>query len=120
MESKTITLFKDKKAQVAKKINSIILIILSVVILFQIFTALVPEAQSAGEQLGDAERCSVGGGFYNTSQTACLTNSSPEGTNQIYSPIPVSSLFGNSGVVILLLLVSLFLIVIKMVMPTRK
>lgn len=121
MKLSPLDLVKNKKAQIGKRINAILLVIISVIILFSIFDALVPEAQSAGTQLGDAQRCSDGGGFFNTSQSACLNGTNPGDTGVVaFSAIPISTLFSSSGVIILLLMVSLILIVIKMVMPRGK
>ena len=122
METSSITkLVKDKKGQIRTKINTVLIVIITIVVLFQVFAALVPEAQSAGTQLGDAERCSVGGGFFNSSQSLCLNGTGVVDTDLVaFEAIPISSLFASSGVVILLLMVALLLIVIKVVRPTRK
>ena len=111
-----------KKAQInlSGKLTSIVVVIITVVVLFQIFASLVPEAQSAGTELSDATRCADAGRFFNVSQTACLTNSSLEGIVVSFDAIPISSIFSSSGVVILLLMVSLFVGVIQLVMPKGK
>lgn len=110
-------LFNTKKGQIGKKIDSVVVVIITVVVLFLVFAGIVPEAQTAGASLGDAQICSESGGFFNTSQTACLTNSSTTAQNFAFQAIPLSGLFSSSGVVILLLMVALFLGVLKLVMP---
>ncbi len=122
MERNSLTkLVKNKKGQIGKRINAIIIVILTIVILFQIFEALVPEAQSAGTQLGDAQRCSDAGGSFNETQSACLNGTNPADTLVVsFNSIPINSLFSSSGVVILLLMVGLFIIVLRSVLPGSK
>ena len=112
---------KYKKAQtdMRAKIAIVVTIIISVVVLFQLFSDLVPEAQDAGTKFSDATKCADVGCFLNTSLTpACAINSSPEGTAACASTpedIPLASLFGSTGIVILLLMVFLFLTVMNIV-----
>lgn len=111
----------SKKAQIGKKIDTAVVLIVSVVVLFLVFAALVPEAQDAGDRLGDAQLCSNAGGFFNTSQSACLNTSSANNTGPFaFESIPINSIFSGTGIVIVLLMVALFLGVLKMVMPGRK
>ena len=112
-----------KKAQInlSGKLTTIVVIIITIVVLFQIFSSLVPEAQSAGTELGDAQRCTDGGGFFNSTQALCLNGTNPADTALVnFDAIPISSLFSSSGVVILLLMVSLFIGVMKLVLPKGK
>ncbi len=111
----------NKKAQLGKRINAGVTIIITVVVLFLLFADLIPEVQSSGNQLGDAERCSVSGGFFNTTQSACLNGTSPADTGVVgFDAIPLSSLFSGSGVVVILLMVFLLIIVIQTVLPRRR
>ena len=105
-----------KKAQMGQKINKILIIILTVVILFQVFASLVPEAQSAGTQFGDVQTCSDAGGSFNTTQGLCLNGTTPADVTLVaFNSIPVNSLFSSNGVVILLLMVGLLIIVVRAV-----
>ena len=111
---------KDKKAQtnMSSKIAIVVTIIISVVVLFQLFSDLVPEAQDAGTKFSDATKCDDVGCFFNSSFTpVCITNSSPEGLacTEDLANIPLASLFGSAGIVILLLMVFLFLTVMNIV-----
>ena len=123
MESNSLGLVKSKKAQIGKRINAVIIVIITIVILFQIFSALVPEAQISGDRfISDA--CSDAGCSFDTSTRVCEINSSSEGEgiacpNAVNSP-PLSSIFSGTGIVILLLMVTLLLIVINIVLPKRK
>jgi hypothetical protein len=121
MKIYSVDLVKSKKAQLNTKINTVIVSVITIVILFQIFSTLVPEAQSAGDELGDLQRCSDAGGFYNNTQALCLNGTNPADTAQVtFSAIPISSLFGSSGVAVLLLMILLLMIVLKIIMPKRK
>ena len=117
MESK---LLNTKKAQIGKKINGAVAVIITVVVLFLVFADLVPEAQSAGDSFGDAQLCSESGGFFNTSQSACLNGTGVADTREVaFEDIPLNSLFSSTGVVIILLMVALLLIILKVVIPGR-
>lgn len=116
-----IKLFNTKKAQIGKRIEPAIVVIISVVVLFLVFSSLVPEAQTAGDSLGDAQACSTAGGFFNTSQSACLNGTGIADTGVVgFEGIPLSGIFSGSGIIILLLMVTLFLGILKLVMPSRK
>ncbi len=125
METKALKSFlKGKKAQIGRKIETVIIVIISVVVLFQIFASLVPEAQSAGEEFSDETKCAEAACFFNsTLAPSCVINSSQEGTAACTNKVqivPLASLFGSSGVIILLLIIVLFIGTIKLVMPKTK
>lgn len=121
----------NKKGQLKlnKTIEIALLIILTVVILFSLYAALIPEVQTAGDSLNDSNRCNTIGCFYNTSArgvevSGCRINASIEG-NLTACPsnlqtIPLASLFKGGGIVVLLLIVTLILVIIKTVMPKGK
>ncbi len=122
-------LIKAKKAQKLQKgVTVAVVLIISVVVLLQIFASLVPEAQSAGEDFSDVTKCGDVGCFFDTGLDSCQTNSSAQGFGGNSSEaclvaiptIPLSSLFGSSGIVIILLMVALFLGIIKAVIPKSK
>lgn len=113
----------NKKAQVklTPAITVAVTVIITVIVLFAIFADLVPEAASAGDQLGDANTCSAAGGFFNTSQSACLNGTSPADTATVaFDAIPLGSIFSGTGIIILLLMVSLFLSVLGLVLGRRR
>ncbi len=119
----------DKKGQIGKKIEVVVIVIITIVVLFQIFAGIVPEAQSAGDTMSDDTICQNTGCVVNSSLTpTCQTNRSQQGFGLNSSVgctaplqnIPLASLFGSSGIVILLLMVALFLGALKIVMPKSK
>lgn len=123
MENNTSSLVKDKKGQIGKKINSIIGIIITVIVLFLVFANIAPEAQTGGDRfISDA--CSDAGCAFDTTTRVCDINSSSEGEgiacdNPVDSP-PLASIFSGSGIVIILLMIFLFIMIIRMVIPSRK
>ncbi len=116
-------MFNDKKAQIGKRINAVVGIIITVVVLFLVFAAIVPEAQTGGDRfISDA--CEDASCSFDTSTRICEINSSSEGEgivcpNAVNSP-PLSGLFSGTGVVIILLMVTLLLGVLSLVIPKRK
>ncbi len=119
----------DRKGQIDKKINAVVIIIISIVVLFQIFAGIVPEAQSAGDTMSDDTICVNAGCIVNTSLTPdCQSNRSPQGFGGNSSGacgvalqnIPLASLFGSSGLIILILMAFLFIGALKIVLPSSK
>lgn len=117
--------FNKKAQQVGngfnKTIISIAIVIITIVVLFNVFASLVPEAQSAGDQFSDATRCSDAGGNFNVSQALCLNGTSPADTGTVnFEAIPVATLFSGTGVVILLLMVFLIIGILRIVLPSSR
>lgn len=102
-------------------INTALLAIVLLVVIFQIYASLVPTAQAAGDTMGDAAKCSVAGGYYNTSQTACLNGTTPADTAVVsYAAIPLSGIFSSTGIVFVLIMAALIILVVKSFMPKGK
>lgn len=93
--------------------------IVLLVVLFQLYATLVPEAQAAGDSLGNAASCVNEGGFFNTTQTACLTNSSPTGTTISFSTIPLAGLFSGTGVVFVIIIAALIVLVVRSFLTSK-
>ncbi len=105
--------FDNKRGQFLsdKFTNSII----GIAVLFFVAAALVPEAQTAGDQLGDPVKCTDAGGFFNASLDQCFINASIEGqvVTVPFQSIPLSSLLVGGGVVFILVAVVLLKMVFK-------
>lgn len=121
MESKLI---KAKKAQKLNKgITVAVTVIISVVVLFTLFADLIPEAQSAGDEFSDDNKCVEAGCIVNnTFSNTCRNDTIPtsEACTFDIETVPLASLFGGSSVIILLLMVTLFLGIISLVMPKSR
>lgn len=121
-------MLNHKKAQFKGKIESIVLMIILVIVLFSMYSSLVPEVQSAGDSMNDSNRCAdVGCAWNDTSYTshgfACVINSSLEGNATACgesTEIPLSGLFSGKGIMILLVMVGLLLTVLRTVLPKGK
>ena len=120
-----ITKFKKKgQVNLSKTVTTVLIIIITIIILFGVFNALVPEVQTSGDRFSDATKCGEAGCFSNASLTpACVINSSLEGQGACENPIvtiPLGSIFGSSGVVVILVMVFLLIIVLGVVLPRRR
>ncbi len=127
MKSKILS---SRKGQINKKIEVVVIIIISIVVLFQIFAGIVPEAQSAGDTMNSSNRCEAVGCFFNTTTAEesgfegdCGNNASSARigcSDPLGDGIPLSALFSSSGILILLLMVALFLGALRIVLPKSK
>jgi len=124
-------MLKNKKAQMGKKIEGVVLVIILVVILFSMYASLVPEVQTAGATFNASYRCTDVGCFYNTTTASnsgltedCANNAS--GTRETCdneigkSGIPLGNLFLRNGIIVMLVMVALVLITLKAVLPKGK
>ena len=116
--------------QIGKTVEKGAILVIIVVVLFLIFAALVPEAQTAGDSLtvNISNRCINAGCDYNATDTSnstidCKADSSVNASRclkTIKDAIPLSSLFGGSGIVFLLIMVFLLLTILKTVLPKKE
>ena len=102
-------------------LNTAIIGLVLLVVLFQIYATLVPEAGAAGDSLGDAATCSSAGGFFNGTQNLCLNGTSPADTAQVsFQSIPLAGLFSGTGVVFVIIMAALVILVVKSFLPGSK
>jgi len=88
------------------------------VILFSVYSELVPEAQDAGTQLNDTNTCKTAGCTWNeTSGGSCYNalNGSCD-----YNRVPLNSLFGTGGIIFLIIMVALLITIVLKIMPKKK
>jgi len=110
-----------KKAQITKSINKPIATIISILVIIVIFTNLLPSARTAGDDLTDANLCvGVGGIFNDTRDITCTNNNSDTGDGIAFTSIPISGVFGGSGLVFVLLMVGLLLTMIILTISRTK
>lgn len=104
----------------AKVVNSAVVVLIIVTVLFATYAAIIPEAQSAGDSFGDVDRCSGAGGFFNSSQDLCLNGTSPADTAQVpFNGTPLSALFSSTGVVFVVVMAGLLIILLRALL-TKK
>lgn len=111
----------NKKGKLTRQtvISGMILLIITV-ILFSVYASLIPEAQSAGNELGDASRCATDGGYWNITLDGCYTNTSTTAVAYDYSGVPLSSLFSGSGMVFLIIMAGLVMLIVTSIFPKKK
>ncbi len=117
---------KDGKLNQAV-INTAILVIVLLVVLFQIYAAVIPEAQAAGNSLNDSNQCASAGCATRANSTipfACVTNVQANLTDAVACPnpnsIPLSGLFSGTGIVFIIIMAALFILVIRGFMKAGK
>ncbi len=115
-------LLKSKSGVLKPNIlNTAILALVLLVVLFQIYATLVPTAGAAGDSMGDSATCSSSGGFFNSSQQLCLNGTGPADTAQVsFQSIPLSSLFAGTGIVFLIIMAALIILVVRSFLPGTK
>lgn len=88
-----------------KQITGVVFFIVAIIVLFKVMATIIPEAQTASDELGDSDLCIAAGGNYNASgPTASIDcyNETPQDVNSsavAYTAIPLSALFSSSGVI---------------------
>ena len=114
-------LMKSKKGKISTQmVNTAILSIVILVVLFKVYAELVPEAQTAGNELNDTYRCeTTAGGYWNGTTPGCQVNST-NSTALGYTAIPLGGLFSSSGLVFIVIMASLVVVVVKAFMPGGK
>jgi len=99
------------------KINTAVIVtgliaLIGIVILFNVYSVLVPAAGEAGDDLGDAQRCTDASGVYNTSTLVCQNQTGATYTITAYQAVPLGSLFGTGGAIAIILMAALLLMVV--------
>ena len=97
----------------------IVTILISIVVVFYLVSAILPEAQDVGDTFGvdNQYNCQAVSCYWNASATDCVSNNSATSTDCTTTPpkIPLSGLFTGTGVIFLLVSVGVLLWVIALV-----
>ena len=106
-------------------IEQAILVIVIIIVLFSIYAAMIPEAQTAGNSLNDSNRCNAISCTYNATSDVCQYNTTFAGNSSLAcsnpgGTIPLASLFGGAGVVFTILMAVLLIIVIGGLLSKKK
>lgn len=91
--------------------------IVGAIVLFLVMASLMPEVQTAGDSMNATNTCTAQGGYWNhtgTSTYECQNESGYPGTrlDGYTGSLPLASLFGSSGVAVLIIMVSIFIVVV--------
>ena len=107
-------------------INKAIITILVVVLLFSIYSAIIPEAQTGGDEMGDAYLCTELGACIlnataNETYPCRLTaNQSLNCTGGQVTSIPLSGLFSGTGMMFVIIMAGMLFLVIKGILAKGK
>jgi len=101
--------------------NTAILAIVLLVVLFQLYAELIPEAQASGNALNDSNLCGSAGCVYNASnaQVCQVAVGNFAGCGQTATSIPLSSLFAGTGIVFIIIMAALLILVVLAFMPSK-
>jgi len=102
-----------------KLVTGLMVGIFVIIIIFQAWAAIMPEAQTAGDSMNNSVACTAAGGFYNVSEVDCQVNTTNV-TSIDYSPIPLGGLFSGTGIVFIIIMAALIIWVVKGAMPPKK
>jgi len=115
-------LMKSKKGKLSSQmVNTAILGIVILVVLFKLYAELVPEAGTQGDLMTAEGRCGTEGYFWNSSAEDCrLSNVTGDVVAPADYEIPLGGLFSASGVLFIIIMASLVVVVVKAFMPGGK
>lgn len=116
---------KSKKGKLSTSVlNSAVLAIVLLVVLFQIYASVIPTAQTAGDSMNASNQCGSASCFYNASRAVHCTahNLTVNDTTPCASPnvIPLSGLFSGQGVVFVIIMAALIILITKSFMKEGK
>ena len=115
-------MLKNKKAKISTALlNSLFLGLIVIVVLFQVYAAVIPSTQTGGDAMGSASRCAAEGYIWNTSDLDCrldtIDNATVIGTG-VYD-VPLSSLLVSGGVVFTIIMAALIILIVKSAMTSK-
>ena len=118
-----MNLLKSKKGGLSPKfINAAVIAIVVLVVLFSIYAAVIPEAQTAGNSLNVSNQCISNGCFYNTTgvnsslaDPKCLATAGDQGAScaTVTKAIPFAGLFSGTGVVFVIVMAAMMIVVVR-------
>lgn len=113
----------NKKGISTSVINTAILGLVVLAVLFSAYSTLVPSAQVQGDSMNASSTCSRIGCYWNDTgaDSSCYQNTSGIGeTCRSGGSIPLSGLFSGTGVIFLIVMASLVILVVKGFMDKGK
>lgn len=106
-----------KKGKLGTNIlNTAILAIVILVVLFSAYAAIIPEAQTGGDDMGDSAVCTAAACTYNASGSPSTCQWNTTNTSECpndYDYIPLSNLFAGTGVVFVVVMAALLVLVVR-------
>ena len=94
--------------------------IVFIIVIFMAYASIVPEAQTAGNELNASNSCVDAGCFFNSSHLTtdgidCYKDNATSGflCDQSGYVVPLGGLFGGQGVVFVIIMVALLIVIVK-------
>ena len=108
-----------------------VVFIVLIVLFLAIYAVLVPEAQTSGDALGDAAQCARADCFYNVTRLTAgdvgnisCSAANASGTDPTacasVNELPLSTLFGSTGVIFVVLMAALLIVLIGGALASMK
>ena len=102
--------------------TTIVLTIMVIVILFQVYAEVVPEAQDAGNLMNDSQICTAAGCTFNASGSPSTCQVNTTNTSECassYSYVPLGGLVAGSGLVFAVIMAGLLIAIIMGVLKKK-
>lgn len=103
--------------------TSAILIILAIVILFQVYAEVVPDAQDAGNDMNDSQICEAAGCTYNASGSPSTCQVNTTNTTECaadYQYIPLGGMVAGSGIAFTIIMAGLLITAVIGILKNKK
>ena len=115
---------KNKKGKIGMNfVNTVVLTIILITVLFQVYAEVIPEAQTASSSMNDSQICVAASCAYNASYGGCQYNSTFQGNATLQCSIQGSDSFiplsGTLGVTYVIIMAALLVLVVKSSMGTK-
>lgn len=102
-------------------ITATIITIITVVLILNIYSEVVPEAISSGNQMNDSQICESASCYYNDATSVCQVNSTnTTGCENSYKYIPLGGLFSGSGIVFIIIMGALLITLVMSFISKNK
>lgn len=115
-------------------VTSVVMSIIVFLVILQVYSEVIPEAQTQGDSMNLSNRCTDVGCFYNMSRTGATdalgnytcsaTNTSSEDAvicaDGLYNGIPLGGLLGSTGIVFIVIMAALLILVVTQMMGKGK
>ena len=117
-------ILKNKKGKIGMNfVNTVVLTIILITVLFQVYAEVIPEAQTASSGMNDSQICAAASCAYNTSYGGCQYNSTFQGNASHQCSIQGSDSFiplsGSLSVTYVIIMAALLVLVVKSAMGTK-
>lgn len=97
----------------------VIMNLIFAIIIIESMVVIVPEAQSAGDQLNQSNRCADVGCLFNSTTDLCQVGPDDSSGCGVNTTVPLASLLGSNGVVFIVIMAAIFFAVLFIFMATR-